>query len=107
MLVSGDELARVARRAGVHDVRVAVDRDRRGGYGRLRRERRLDRRVSRVTEDKLVAMPEEWMTTSTKSGLSKALAVRSKVASSNAQVGDHMRHKRRAMARRSLIKPRR
>ena len=29
MLVRGDELARVVRRAGVHAVRVAVDRDRR------------------------------------------------------------------------------
>ena len=56
MLVRGDELARVVRRAGVHAVRVAVDRDRRNGYGRLRRQRRLDRRVSRVTGDKPVAM---------------------------------------------------
>jgi hypothetical protein len=40
-----------------HNARVAVDRDRRNGYGRLRRERRPDRRIGRVTGDKLVAMP--------------------------------------------------
>ncbi|GKT19346.1 hypothetical protein AVHY2522_22155 [Acidovorax sp. SUPP2522] len=47
----------------------------------------------------------EWITTSTKSGLSNAAALRSKVASSNAQVGDHDCHSRRARARRSFARP--
>ena len=107
MLVPGDEHACMVRSAGVHAVRVAVDRDRRDGYGGLRGERRLDRPVSRVAEDKLVAMPVGVDDDLDEVGIVEgARAVRSKVASSNAQVGDHMRHKRRAMARRSLIKPR-
>ena len=47
----------------------------------------------------------EWITTSTKSGLSKAGAVRSKVASSKRQVGDQVSHSRRAIARRLRRRP--
>ena len=47
----------------------------------------------------------EWITTSTKSGLSKAAALRSKVASSKRQVGDQVSHSSRHTARRSCARP--
>jgi hypothetical protein len=45
------------------------------------------------------------MTTSTKSGLSKLAAVRSKVASSNDQFGDQSCHNNRQMSRRFCSSP--
>jgi hypothetical protein len=47
----------------------------------------------------------EWITTSTKSGLSNAAALRSKVASSKRQPGDQVRHSSRHSARRSRCRP--
>ncbi len=45
------------------------------------------------------------MATSTKSELSKLAAVRAKVASSNAQSGDHIRHSSRAISVRYAASP--
>src|ERR1700693_2567424 len=57
VLVRRCELGRVLRRAGVHTIGVAVDRDGGDSDRPLRGEYRLDLGVSRVASDEPVAMP--------------------------------------------------
>jgi hypothetical protein len=57
MFVRAEELFRVMRRAGVHAIGVAVDRDRWNGDRRLRREPGLDRSIGGIAGDEPVAMP--------------------------------------------------
>jgi hypothetical protein len=107
MLMSADELDRVMLRSRIHAVHVAVDRNGRNGNGPLRRERRFDVGACRVSRREPTAMTVRVDDDFDKVGIVEGPAVRSNVAWSNAQVGDHSRHRRRAMARRSLVKPRR
>ena len=78
------EALRIVRGVGwrAHAVVGAVEADRRHGDRRLRREASLDRGTRRVAGTRPKRWRYEWITTSTKSGLSNAAALRSKVASS-------------------------
>ena len=70
-----------------------VQHNRRHRDRRSRRQATLDLVEARVARGIAVAVAVEWITTGTKSGLSKDGAVRSKVASSKCQVGDHSSQK--------------
>jgi hypothetical protein len=107
MLMSADELDRVMLRSRVHAVHVAVDRNGRNGNGRLRGERRFDVGACRVSRREPTAMTVRVDDDFDEVGIVEGARRSLDVAWSNAQVGNHSRHSGRAMARRSLVKPRR
>ena len=86
----------------------AVQHDGRHRDRRLCRELALDRLQRRDRPARCAKRWRyDWIVTSTKSGLSKDGAERSKVASSNVQFGDHSRHSNLMISRRLRLQSRR